>query len=74
MSEQVNELEQLGYKPGEVTRNTFIYYDKNGKLSGMECAPDARPADYGGDGFYPSAIWVDRVGADMRTAFNQGKL
>ena len=71
----MNELQQLGYQQGEVTKNTFIYIDKDGRLSGTEKGDvNALPADYHSDGFYPSAIWIDSAGMSMDKAFNKGKL
>lgn len=71
----MNELRQLGYKQGEVTRNTFVYTDKNGKLSGMEKGNiDTLPTDYHSGGFYPSAVWIDSAGMPMDKAFNKGKI
>ena len=69
----MSELRKLGYARGKVTRNTFVYKDKAGKLRGMEKGDvDSLPSDYGGDGFYPSAIWIASAGKPMSTAYNQG--
>jgi len=71
----MNELQKLGYKRGEVTKNTYIYTDKQGNLSGMEKRnTDTFPADEGAPGYYPSAIWVDSAGMDMCHAYNKGKI
>lgn len=68
----MKDLKELGYKPGEVRYNTFVYIDKRGRLSGMECAPDARPSDYGAGGYYPSRSWIDEFKMSMMDAYNRG--
>ena len=71
---EMNELQELGYKQGEVTVNTYIYRDREGELRGVEKPdPHTTPTDEGENGFYPCRIWIDEAGMDMRRAFNKGK-
>jgi hypothetical protein len=54
---------------------TYIYYNKEGKLRGMEKGNfDSTPIDEGSGGYYPSRAWIDSAGMDMRHTYNKGKI